>query len=210
MADPILKKISDLTELNTVDMADFVPIVDVSETNSAIKTKRIKAENLKLFNANQLSDGIVTNSKLASGSVAGDKIANESVTTIKLAPGAVTEDKLSGQKRALIVKLFGSAEEISVVNFPSEFYWPEILNGWRIVAIRAMLTAPSTSGAVSVIVFKAPSGSVGTANIAQGATVSSSISASTVMTSDVAISLSVSAAGTGAKGLAVEITAQQV
>lgn len=105
MADPILVKISELDELTSTDGADQLPIVDASEPNVTIKTKRVRMDKLRLTAAAQLADGIVANSKLANSSVTTEKLAPVSVTTekvdnlaiigTKLAPAAVTAGKIA-------------------------------------------------------------------------------------------------------------------
>ena len=56
MADPIVVKVSELTELIDLAADDLITAVDVSEALSANKTKRLKAENLKIFTGTQIEN----------------------------------------------------------------------------------------------------------------------------------------------------------
>jgi len=94
MADPIVVKVSALTELTDVAAGDLFTVVDISETISSEKTKKIQATNLKLFASDQISDTIVTAAKLAADAVETAKIKNLNVTTDKLAYNSVTAEKL--------------------------------------------------------------------------------------------------------------------
>lgn len=94
MADPIVVKVSALTELTDVAAGDLFTVVDISEAISSEKTKKIQATNLKLFASTQIADTIVTAAKLAADAVETAKIKNLNVTTDKLADNSVTAEKL--------------------------------------------------------------------------------------------------------------------
>lgn len=94
MADPIVVKVSALTELTDVAAGDLFTVVDISEAISSEKTKKIQATNLKLFASAQIADTIVTAAKLAADAVETAKIKNLNVTTDKLADNSVTAEKL--------------------------------------------------------------------------------------------------------------------
>ena len=94
MADPIVVKVSALTELTDVAAGDLFTVVDISEAISSEKTKKIQATNLKLFASTQIADTIVTAAKLAADAVETAKIKNLNVTTDKLADNSVTAAKL--------------------------------------------------------------------------------------------------------------------
>jgi len=95
MADPIVVKVSELTELTDLATGDLVTVVDVSEAVSANKTKKLQAGNIKLFTSAQLTDSIVTASKLANDAVETVAIKDANVTTAKLATGAVTATQIA-------------------------------------------------------------------------------------------------------------------
>ena len=95
MADPIVKKITQLTEATSIAADDLIAIVDVSETIAANKTKKAIARLIKLYNSSQITDGIVTDSKIASSAVTDTKIASNAVTTTKIADNAVTNSKIA-------------------------------------------------------------------------------------------------------------------
>ena len=94
MADPIVVKVSELTELTDLATGDLVTVVDASETVSANKTKKLQAGNLKLFTSGQLANSIVTAAQLATDAVETAKIKDLNVTTGKLADNSVTDAKL--------------------------------------------------------------------------------------------------------------------
>jgi hypothetical protein len=95
MADPIIKKITELTELTAPDTGDLFVIVDLSEGVAADRTKKLAASNVKLFNSAQISDGIVAESKIAVDAVTTAKIKDLNVTSGKLATGAVIAGKIA-------------------------------------------------------------------------------------------------------------------
>jgi hypothetical protein len=95
MADPIVVKVSELTELTDLATGDLVTVVDASEAVSANKTKKLQAGNLKLFTSGQLANSIVTASQLANGAVETVAIKNLNVTTEKLANLSVTAAKIA-------------------------------------------------------------------------------------------------------------------
>lgn len=95
MADPILVKVSELTELIDLAAGDLITAVDVSEAVSANKTKKLQAGNLKLFTSGQLANSIVTAAQLATDAVETVAIKDLNVTTGKLANLAVTAAKIA-------------------------------------------------------------------------------------------------------------------
>ena len=70
MADPIVKKITQLTEATSIAADDLIAIVDVSETIAANKTKKAIARLITLYNTAQISDGIITDAKLTNTAIA--------------------------------------------------------------------------------------------------------------------------------------------
>lgn len=194
-------KVSLLNELTSTDLAagDLIEIVDVSEAVAANKTKKILAGSLKLLSSGQITDGIVTEPKLSA----------LSVTNGKVGAGAITPEKMSGQVRGMTIKLFGTTEALEVYNFAYETFWPAIFDGWKITSIRAWITTPSSSGAVTVVVSKAGGATIASPSISQGDRVSTPITVDVAMASSDALSFNVTAVGVGTKGLAVEITTTQ-
>lgn len=95
MANPIVVKVSELTELVDLAAGDLITAVDVSEVISANKTKKLQVGNLKVFSTAQLADSIVTVAKLANNAVESAKIKDLNVTTGKLAAQAVTAAKMA-------------------------------------------------------------------------------------------------------------------
>ena len=105
MADPIVKKITQLTEATSIAADDLIAIVDVSETIAANKTKKAIARLITLYNTAQISDGIIIGSKIATGAVTADKLSanavetakikDANVSTVKIADGAVTGSKIA-------------------------------------------------------------------------------------------------------------------
>ena len=90
MADPIVVKVSDLTEHTALAPGDLFTVVAVNESNVQDKTKKLPAANVKLFNANQITDGIVTNSKITDGAVTSSKLGAGAVTAGKIASGGIS------------------------------------------------------------------------------------------------------------------------
>ena len=95
MADPIVVKVSELTELTDLATGDLITAVDVSEAVSANKTKKLQAGNLKLFTSGQLANSIITAAQLANDAVETVAIKDLNVTTGKLANLAVTAAKIA-------------------------------------------------------------------------------------------------------------------
>ena len=83
------RKISELAELTSPASADYVEIVDASESSDASKNKRVTLAKLKTF----------------FGAGSSTTIGDGSVTTPKLANGAVTSAKVDSTFRANIVNL---------------------------------------------------------------------------------------------------------
>lgn len=225
MADPIVVKVSELTELTDLAAGDLITAVDISEAVSSNKTKKLQAGNLKVFATAQLADSIVTVAKLANDAVETAKIKNLNVTTAKLAAkavtaakiadntitatqlanDAVTEAKLGAIKRTIAIPVFGFEDNIIVKNFTNLFSFPPMLNGHVITAVYgALLGAVSNSGALTIKVRNG-------LNEMSSITISQSAWSGTgsINTSydDVAsfgkLSVNVTGAGSGAKGLTI-------
>lgn len=90
MADPVIVKVSDLTELTDLASGDLITIVDISEVVVSSKTKKLQAQNLKVFNANQLGANVVAQAAIANSAVSSDKLATGAVTAGKIATGGVS------------------------------------------------------------------------------------------------------------------------
>lgn len=88
MPDPVIVKVSELVELTALATGDLLEVVDVSEAPAADKTKKIQAGNLKLFNADQVGAGIITQVKMAANSVDSDQYVDGSIDQEHLSVGA--------------------------------------------------------------------------------------------------------------------------
>jgi hypothetical protein len=90
MADePEVRKVDTLLELTAVAPGDKLLINDISETNLAELTKLIQMQNIKLYNAAQLSANIVENAAIKSGAVTYDKIASRTIKGTNIGEGQV-------------------------------------------------------------------------------------------------------------------------
>lgn len=137
MADPIVKKISELTELTAVDAVDYVPIVDVSETLSSNKTKRIKIENLKIYTSTQIEDGIVSNSKLADNNITSEKLSAALNTVIN--------------SSLIYIQLFGATELVTTTTAKAYFWVPSYLTGKKIKKVgMGLVTAGESNTTVAL------------------------------------------------------------
>lgn len=228
MADPIVVKVSELTELTDLAAGDLVTVVDVSEAVSANKTKKLQAGNLKLFTSGQLANSIVTaaqlannavetvaikdlnvtTGKLANLAVTAAKIANGTITATQLADDAVTEAKLGAIKRTVIIPIYGDADSIVVANFPRRFSWPHALDGHVITRATVVLHgAVSSSGSVTVAITNAGGTITSTPiSVAQGqwsATTTTIVASYKTAAALAPVGINVTATGTGAKGLSV-------
>lgn len=188
MADPFLKKISELEEITDTDAADSLVIVDASEGDATKRTKKTRMDKLKITKADQVGTGVVTNAslaanavtegkidngavtlaKMASNSVDKDQLKADAVTEVKIAAGAVTEGKIAdsavtlaktkGQRVILAPKLFGSDDVVMVREFNNEFAITGVHNGWKIVGLKASLSQVSSSDSVITVVKYTPPG----------------------------------------------------
>ena len=228
MADPIVVKVSELTELTDLATGDLITAVDVSEAVSANKTKKLQAGNLKLFNSGQLANSIitaaqlandavetvaikdlnVTTGKLANLAVTAAKIANGTITATQLADDAVTEAKLGAIKRTVIIPIYGDLDSIVVANYPRRFSWVHALDGHVITRASVVLSgAVSSSGSVTVTITNAGGTITSTPiSVAQGQWSATTTTIDASYKNAVALApvgINVTAAGTGAKGLSV-------
>lgn len=94
MADPIVIKISELTELAALATGDWLQVVDISESLVANKTKKIQAGSLKVFTDAQLENSVVIATKIATDAVETLKIKDAAVTATKIAANAVETLKI--------------------------------------------------------------------------------------------------------------------
>lgn len=117
MADPVVVKVSALTELTDLATGDLIEVVDISEPDVAKKTKKLPAGSVKIFNANQIIDGIVTQSKLT----------NESVSLAKLAT-----DVRAAIRNLVYMQLFPASEIITTTTGKAYFFVPSHLSGMSI------------------------------------------------------------------------------
>jgi len=223
MADPVVVKVSELEELTDLQSGDLITVVKVSETIVSKKTKKMQVGNLKLFNATQVVDGIITQSKIASNAinaarlttnaVTTEKIVDGNVTTPKLANSSVTEAKLGTIKRTVVIRVTAPDDEVLVFNYGNFFPWPVTLNNFNIIDARINLSVPSSSGAVTVVLSNKV-GTLATLSIAQGATgmaATGSISSlyKTALTNNF-LGVNITGAGVGAKGLCITLVLEGI
>jgi hypothetical protein len=90
MADPVIVKVSDLTELTDLASGDLLTVVDISESVVSAKTKKLQAQSVKIFNANQLGANVVSQAAIANLAISSDKLATGAVTAGKIAAGGVS------------------------------------------------------------------------------------------------------------------------
>jgi len=142
------------------------------------------------------------------GGVSEDKLASNAVTTTKILNDAVTNAKLADPYDVAIIKAVDKETELTVADDLETLPVPDIWNGKSVVRLWARLTgAASSSGAVTVRVYNSTkSQEVGQIAISQG----SRIGYTTTITnpslaSDDILRIDVTWAGTGAKGLDVQV-----
>lgn len=95
MADPVLKKITALTQIDAVAATDVMPIVDTSEPNASLKNKKVRADQITVFLASQLSSDVVENAKIKDAAVTAGKLATDAVETAKIKNLNVTTGKIA-------------------------------------------------------------------------------------------------------------------
>lgn len=95
MADPVIRKLTERPEVTTLLGTHLMEIVTPEDTDLSSRNKKLKVSNFKLFNAAQIGDGIVSQSKLAANAVSTAKIVDANVTNAKLASNAVTTAKIA-------------------------------------------------------------------------------------------------------------------
>ena len=162
MADPIVVKVSVLPELLDLATGDLVQVVDVSEPISANKTKRLKAENLKIFTGTQIEDSIISSTKLAPNAVTYQKI--DGLGTLQTSDKVVFFDQSTGKFGYLTwpalhidgttvvdkaILSFLIAEELEPLEAgQKKLLWPvpPTLSGYTVVEAVANVMAASTSG----------------------------------------------------------------
>ena len=117
MADPLIKKVSELTELGAGAIADndLLSVVDTSEVDVTKKTKKLQAKNLKIFETAQITDGIITQVKL----------------------GAI--------RQGMMIQVIGDAEALSVGDGKLTFPIPGDLNNAELVEAHASLIEVASS-----------------------------------------------------------------
>ena len=185
MANPTIKKITELTAATSVAATDQYVIVDVDEPTASIRTKKLSANLVKLFNAAQITDGIIGNSKLAAKSITAAKIADKTITNSQLASGAalanigtgnitnayladnaVTESKLGTIKRTVVIRVTGPLDSVEATNYGNFFAWPVSLNNFYVVDARINV---STVGASNTTVeLRNQSGLMATLTLSAG------------------------------------------
>jgi len=144
MPEPILVKISELTELFSTAAADQFVILDASETNETEKVKRVRMELLKLTNSDQLVGAIVTLANMTANSVDSPQII----------AGAVDAAHLSDQtiaRNLLYIQLFGVGELVVTTTAKAYFWVPSHLAGKKVKKVgMGLVTAGSSNTTVQL------------------------------------------------------------
>ena len=127
---------------------------------------------------------------------------------MKVANNAITEAKLGVIKRTVVIRAVSVEDFVEVSNLGNFFPIPASLNNFVVVDARINLVAASSSGSVTVALGN-QGGTMTTLTLASGATgmgSSGSISSSyrTALTNNF-ISVNVTGAGTGARGLSITL-----
>lgn len=194
---------------STTQLADSIVTVAKLATD-AVETSVIKDLNVttgKLANlavtAAKIADTTITGAKLVNKTVTATQIADTTITGAQIADNAITESKLGTIKRTVILRITGPLDEVAVINFGAFSPWPVSLNGFVVVDARINLATAGTS--TTTVVLSNQGGVMSTLSLASGNTGMSSsgtISSSyrTANTNNF-LSVNVSQAGTGAKGL---------
>lgn len=136
MADPIIVKVSDLTELSALASGDLLEVVDVSESVVSEKTKKLQAQSIKIFNANQLSANVVT----------GPAIANASVSLAKLA-----SDAALAIRNLIYIQLFPAGDLIVNATGKAYFFVPSQLTGMKIKKVGMGIVTPASPAANTTV-----------------------------------------------------------
>lgn len=151
MTDPKVRRIDTLSELTAVAVGDMIIINDISEINLAEYTKQIKVENIKIFNAAQLSANVVENAQIKDGVVTAGKLATDAVETLKIKDGAVTAAKLSvglvdaEASNLIYIQLFQPDEIIVSTTGRSFWFVSSFFTGKKVKKMGLGVITPGTS-----------------------------------------------------------------
>ena len=88
-------KISELVALTAPAADDIMVVNDVSEAAEADRTKKIRMDDIGIFEASQLASGIVTATKIGTGAVTNTKLGADAVDGTKIANGAVDSEHIA-------------------------------------------------------------------------------------------------------------------
>ena len=144
MADPIVKKITQLTEATSIAADDLIAIVDVSETIAANKTKKAIARLITLYNTAQISDGIIIGSKIATGAVTADKLSAGAVDAVHLSDQTIA-------RNLIYIQLFGVGELVVTTTAKAYFWVPSHLAGKKVKKVgMGLVTAGSSNTTVQL------------------------------------------------------------
>lgn len=198
MADPIIVKVSELTELEDLAAGDLITAVDISEAVSANKTKKLQAGNIKIFSSEQLANSVVPGRALEPGAVIAGKIAtdglseteqikNDIITAPKMKVGAalgnlvdntipgaklvdnsVTEAKLGAIKRTVIIPIAGDEDDIIVKNYPRKSAWAAMLDTHTILSVAVVISGAVSSSGVVTVAVSNAGGVAATVSVPQG------------------------------------------
>lgn len=192
MADPVVVKVSDLVELAAGSLAtgDLLEVVDISEAAAADKTKKMQAGSLKLFTAGQITDGIVTQSKIAANAIITANIVDAQVTKAKLAvmdhPIAVPITDMGG---------------VAITDVETYVPIPAAYNAYTLVS--ATLTIDTVSTSNIVVNIKNDSGSIGNITLNANAVNSSALSLDHELATNEHLIFTITSGAGDGKGLSI-------
>ena len=144
MPEPILVKISELTELFSTAAADQFVILDASETNETEKVKRVRMELLKLTNSDQIDGAIITLAKMAANSVDSPQIIAGAVDAVHLSDQTIA-------RNLLYIQLFGVGELVVTTTAKAYVWVTSHLAGKKVKKVgMGLVTAGSSNTTVQL------------------------------------------------------------
>lgn len=136
MADPIVVKVSELTELTALATGDLLTVVDVSEAIAANKTKKLQAGSIKIFTGSQITDDIITGSHVVNNTLELSKLSNSANEEIR--------------KNLVYIQLFQPDEAILNATGRTQFFVPSHLAGKTVRQVGIGINVPETGKTVTV------------------------------------------------------------
>lgn len=136
MADPVIVKVSDLTELTDLASGDLLTVVDISEAVVSAKTKKLQAQSVKIFNSNQLAANVVTETAIANAQVSLAKLKADAAVAIR---------------NLVYIQLFPAGDLITSATPKAYFFVPSHLTGMKIKKVgMGVITAASPAADTTV------------------------------------------------------------